>query len=536
MSPTTPAATRSTLTQSLALVWRTLRSMRTALILLLLLALAAVAGSLLPQIPNSPDRVVSYLAAHPFWGDLLLRAGFLDVFGSWWFTMITVLLFTSLVACLVPRSRAMVRAMRQRPVQARELDAFRHYASRRVAMQPGAAAEASRRVLRRRRFRLRADGSSLAAEKGALREAGSLVFHWAFVLLLVGVVVGKGTGYSGRATIVERTPAWVDAPANYDGTLRAGRFFRGDTSGIGIKLLSFQDQFRASGVPMDFVSRVALEDPSGDTVETADVRVNHPVSFEGVRIFQFGFGWAPKLTVMRSGTPIATDPVVTGQETAPDGVSQLAMPWNGFIKLPSGRPQMAIQFQLWPDGRGFFVRDAPMVSEFNPIIRYTLWRGPLLDPSNAGLDTSAMHRAGRGIIAGRWTMDLDRGCVISGPSTGQLGKLANTCRPGSATPKLTLSFDDLRRYSVLTITRDAGVPVVFLAAILVLGGLLAAMYSSRRKLWVRFEPDGDGSIMRVGGFALQRKAQFEDEFAGIVGALVAATGGEAPARQMVGTP
>ena len=46
-----------TLRQSVALVWRTLRSMRTALILLLLLALASVAGSLIPQWPNSPERV-----------------------------------------------------------------------------------------------------------------------------------------------------------------------------------------------------------------------------------------------------------------------------------------------------------------------------------------------------------------------------------------------------------------------------------------------------------------------------------------------
>ena len=55
---------RLTLRQSLALVWRTLRSMRTALILLLLLALASVAGSLIPQWPNSPERVAQYQLDH----------------------------------------------------------------------------------------------------------------------------------------------------------------------------------------------------------------------------------------------------------------------------------------------------------------------------------------------------------------------------------------------------------------------------------------------------------------------------------------
>ena len=61
-------AQRLTLRQSVALVWRTLRSMRTALILLLLLALASVAGSLLPQWPNTPERVAEYRADHAFWG------------------------------------------------------------------------------------------------------------------------------------------------------------------------------------------------------------------------------------------------------------------------------------------------------------------------------------------------------------------------------------------------------------------------------------------------------------------------------------
>ena len=93
------ASAPSSLRRSVALVWRTLRSMRTAIILLLMLAAAAVVGSLIPQIPNSPQRVAAYLVDHPFWGKAFQAAGFFDVFGSWWFALITTLLFVSLVAC-----------------------------------------------------------------------------------------------------------------------------------------------------------------------------------------------------------------------------------------------------------------------------------------------------------------------------------------------------------------------------------------------------------------------------------------------------
>src|SRR5919106_257896 len=131
------STSRPSLRRSVALVWRTLRSMRTALVLLLILAAGAVIGSLLPQIPNSPERVGRYLDDHGAWGTFLFRAGFFDVYGSWWFALITTLLFISLAACLFPRTRALLRALRQRPVQARELDGFRHHAAFRVDAGPG---------------------------------------------------------------------------------------------------------------------------------------------------------------------------------------------------------------------------------------------------------------------------------------------------------------------------------------------------------------------------------------------------------------
>ncbi len=292
------AAPKTSLTHSLALVWRTLRSMRTALILLLLLALASVAGSLLPQLPNSPERVASYLRDHGLWGTFLDRAGFFDVFGSWWFTLITVLLFVSLVACLIPRTRATWRALRSRPVQAREIDAFRHYAELTVPVEPDVAYEVARRTMRRRRFRVAADpgARALAGEKGAAREVGSLLFHWAFILLLVGVIWGKGTGFTGYALIVEGD-TWIDAQANYDGQIREGAFFSGNFTGIGVKLNSFESRFRNTGQPMDFVSNVGLLAPDGTPIRTQDIRVNHPAQIDGLSIYQINWGWAPVIEV-----------------------------------------------------------------------------------------------------------------------------------------------------------------------------------------------------------------------------------------------
>ena len=526
MSP--PAPPRVTLRQSFALVWRTLRSMRTALVLLFLLAAAAAVGSLLPQIPNSPERVASYRLAHPFFGTLFLRAGFFDVYGSWWFVLILTLLFVSLIACLLPRSRAMIRTIRQRPIQAREIDAFPQYRELRVAAEPTAAAATARTVLRHHGYRvaLAEDGRAVAAEKGALREIGSLVFHWAFLVLLVAVIVGKGTGYVGHATIVEGQ-TWTDAAFNYDGDLRTGRFSSGTHTGIGIKLLDYSDAFRRSGVPMDFTSKVDLLNPDGSLARADTVTINHPVSFDGVRIFQFGFGWAPVVTITEEGATIYHGPVVMGQDAQP-GDNPLTVPWVGFVKLPTLRPQVAIKLELYPDSVAYFAGliagvPQPMTQANDPFMRYSVWKGKLLDPSLSGLDTRLMRQVATGGIGRGWTVDLARGCVTSGASSSSLPRqLAGTVCPAGGATGLTMSFPELRQYSRLQISRDTTVPWVLGAAILILAGLVAAMYSSRRKLWVRAEPKDAGSVVRIGGFALQRKDRFEEAFPKIVEDLDAA--------------
>src|SRR6266516_802652 len=520
MSPSAPP--RSTVRQSFALVWRALRSMRTALVLLFLLAAGAAVGSLLPQIPNSPQRVASYRLAHPFLGTLFLRAGFFDVFGSWWFVLILALLFVSLIACLIPRSRAMIRTIGQRPIQAREIDAFPQYRELRVTADPRSAAATARTVLRRHGYRVAVsgDGRAVAAEKGALREVGSLVFHWAFLVLLIAVILGKGTGYVGHATIVEGQ-TWTDAAFNYDGDLRTGRFSSGAHTGIGIKLLDYSDAFRQSGVPMDFTSKVELIAPDGTPARQDMVTINHPVSFDGVRIFQFGFGWAPVVTITDRGTTIFHGPVVMGQNAQP-GDNPLTVPWIGFVKLPTLRPQVAIKLELYPDSVAYFAGliagvPQPMTEAKDPFLRYSLWEGKLLDPSLSGLDTRLMREVATGGIGEGWTVDLARGCVTSGASSSGLPRrLAGTVCPTRSEPELTMSFPQLRQYSRLQVSRDTTVPWVLGAAILILAGLVAAMYSSRRKVWVRAEPKDAGSVVQIGGFALQRKDRFEEAFPKLV--------------------
>ena len=367
------------------------------------------------------------------------------------------------------------------------------------------------RIARRSRPRRASPGKS-----GASRSTGRSSCCWP------ALIYGKGTGFSGLIAVVEGQ-TWVDAEANYDGTIRAGRFFD-DFTGIGLHLKDFRSDFANTGQPMDFVSEVDLLEPDGSMLREESIRVNHPARVEGLWIYQSSFGWAPVVQVTVDGEVVSSGPVVMDRDAAPEGVVEFAMPWRGVVKLPgagAGGLDRAIELELWPDSRAFAALLEPgavpqaMLVEFDPIIRFTVWEGVLGDLATNRLDSTVLDEVSSGIVGAERTADLADGAALAEGEEGS----------GS-----TISFPELRQYSVFQVARDPGVPLVLAAAILILVGLLPALYGSRRKVWVRADPDGDGATVRVGGFALQRKPQFEEEFARLVDALSSAAGGASAPR------
>ncbi|WP_162149106.1 cytochrome c biogenesis protein ResB, partial [Arthrobacter sp. H41] len=102
-------------TGTLRWAWTQLTSMRTALFLLLLLAVAAVPGSLFPQRSANPEVVTQYIQDNPDTGPVLDWFQLFDVYSSVWFSAIYLLLFVSLIGCVIPRAIAHGRALRSQP-------------------------------------------------------------------------------------------------------------------------------------------------------------------------------------------------------------------------------------------------------------------------------------------------------------------------------------------------------------------------------------------------------------------------------------
>ncbi len=521
--------------------WRALTSMGTALVLLFLLALGAIPGALLPQRSLNAGKVDDYLKAHPLIGPWLNAAQAFDVFSSFWFTAIYVLLFVSLVGCLTPRMVEHARSLRATPVAApRNLARLPKHAATRLAASPGdlnALANTIDGRLRGWRTTIRHEGDTtpetveVSAEKGYLREFGNLVFHFSLLGLLVAVAAGKLFGYEGNVIVIaDGGPGFCSAsPAAFD-SFRAGNTVDGTSlHPICIRVDDFAAHYLPSGQATSYAAEIDYQ--SGRDLATNDwhpyrLEVNHPLRVGGDRVYLQGHGYAPTFTVTFPDGQTRTSTV----QWRPD--NPLTLLSSGVVRVdpPAGsypdpverrRHEIAIQGLLAPteqlDGTllssGFPALNAPAVA-------VDIYRG------DTGLDSGRpqslftldprLLQQGRLTREKRVNLRAGQQVVIDrGPAAGTV-----------------VRFDGAVPFVNLQVSHDPGQIWVLVFAITMMAGLVVSLLVRRRRVWVRLTPAGDtapGTVnVELGGLARTDNSGWGDEFERLTGRLLAGLG-EAPA-------
>jgi cytochrome c biogenesis protein len=469
--------------------WRQLTSMRTALFLLLLLAIAAIPGSLVPQVSSDPNGVIQYKRDNPQLSEVLDALGVFNTYTSIWFSAIYLLLFVSLIGCVIPRTKHHLEALRTRPPRTpARLERLEGFTTRTVAVDAATAVDSAEALLRRQGYRVERYGDSVSAERGYLRETGNLVFHGALIGVLIAVGIGGGFGYSGQRVVVEGD-SFLNSLASYD-SFNPGRFFTDSAlEPYAIRLDSFvpvyeQENASALGQAIDFTATVTSTLRGQEPVE-GTIKVNEPLSIGGTQVYLLGNGYAPVITVR--------DPegaVVFSQSVAflPQDANLFSV---GVVKIPDGLDeQLGMTGLFYPSAVA--LESGALASNYpdliNPVLTLEVYSGDLgLDSGRAtnayALDTDELTQ-----IAGRDaddpTIELRLGDTAELPNG--LGSIELTAIP---------------RFVSLDVHHDPSQVWVLLFSALVIGGLITGLFVPRRRVWAKAVAASGGLTLEYAGLA-----------------------------------
>lgn len=464
--------------------WRQLTSMRTALLLLLALAVAAVPGSVIPQNSADPNGVAEWRATNPVGYRVLDAVQGFDVYSSVWFSAIYLLLFLSLVGCVVPRVRHHLSAVRARPPRTpSRFDRLPARGSVRIAGSVAGTVDAADAVLRRKGYRTERYGTSVSAERGYLRETGNLVFHSALLGVLVAVFVGGGFTWTAQR-VVATGETFTNTQIDYD-TLNPGRFFdAASLSPYSLKLdrldVRYQNDPRRPGFgsPLDYTAHVTASDLSGKA-ERRTIKVNSPLDIGGTSVFLLGNGYAPRITVRDAeGRKLLDDAAVPFQ---PQGASMVSL---GVIKARGqGGADLGMQGFLYPTA---VQRDGQPDSLYpglgSPLVSLNVWKGRLgnADDNAFVLDTSG----------GRLTK-------VAGQDTDAPPIQLTREKPTATLPDGlgTVTLDGIDRYAALDVHHDPSQGWVACFVALAVLGLITSLLVPRRRLWIKVTEGPDGNLL-----------------------------------------
>lgn len=235
-------------------------SMKAANLLLALVALLCGLSSLIPQGRELPFYAENYPRAYT----LIYRTHFYDVFSSWYFVLLMGLLCLSLLICSVRMFQRALKSSREDVQKAAALPNAER-------LEPGQL-EQLRRWAASRRCREEQIGESFVFHKNRVGYWGLFLLH---ISVLLVVLFGVFALALPRVTDLDCRPG--ESVSLEDGTQ------------IAVESFSMNND---SG-QLDYASRIQIILPDGQRSASQEIKVNYPMTFGRVKVFQWTYGVSP---------------------------------------------------------------------------------------------------------------------------------------------------------------------------------------------------------------------------------------------------
>jgi cytochrome c biogenesis protein len=494
--------------------WRQLTSMRVALILLFLLSLGAIPGSVIPQTSVDSVKVEQFHKQHDVLAPIYDKLQLFSVYTSVWFSAIYILLFISLIGCIIPRSWQFVGQLRGRPPRApRRLDRMPAYTTWRTSAEPGEVLGAAHRLLGRSRFRTHREGDAVASEKGFLREAGNLMFHIALIVLLLAFAAGQLWKSDGGKLII-RGDGFSNTLTQYDDFTSGSLFSADDLDPFGFTLDHFKSTYTENGpekgTARTFKAGISYWNGADGKPKKTTIQVNHPLKIGDTKVFLQGNGYAPVVSVTDGkGRTAYRGPVAflpQDKNLTSSGVVKV----TDYRDAKGRKDQLGFQGFFVPtfggSGSGTMFSQSPAMR--NPQLFLTAYHGDL------GLDYGAAQNV--------YQLNTKNLKQFKAPGGRPLAK---RLRPGQSMtlPKGggSLKFEGVRPWAQFQIVHQVGSGWALGGALGAIAGLAGSLFIQRRRVWVRAVRGGagGGTVVEMAGLGRSESAKLPQELGDLALAL-----------------
>lgn len=439
-------------------IWNFFTSIKLTVVLLLTLAATSIVGTLIPQ----NEDPAAYLQA---FGELAFRLfsilNFFDMYHSWWFQSLLLLLTANIVVCSIDRLSATRKILFVKTPTFR-VARFRNLKNKNTFDDNRSVDQLKKlykpyfdRIFRYTHLENSDGGFYLFGEKGRWTRFGVYTVHLSIVLLLIGGLIGSIFGFDGFVNIPEGEAVTSIRLGNNGKTLPLDFELRCD---------NFNVSFYDSGMPREYRSGLTILE-NGQPVLSKEIIVNDPLRYKGVNIFQSSYGRMPPNQAVLSFTNKQTGKI--HQRTATVGE---------LIRLP--------------EKMGAFVLDG--------FVSSARFRGQNIGQALRGTLTSESGKRVEVLLPLDFpTFDKMRG----GESI--------------------ISVVDLKQrfFTGLQVTSDPGVWLVYMGFIIMIIGCYITFFTAHQQFCVEVREKSNCSRVTVSGTANKNKLGLENKINRIAGKL-----------------
>lgn len=418
-------------------LWGVFASVRLSVIVLTLLAVTSIIGTVIPQ-NASPAVYVDRF------GEAAYRVlSFLDIFDmyhSWWFQLLLLLLGINLVICSMDRLPAVLKIIGK--TQRLNPEAYRKAIKGETLSMAGSPSEVAGVLSGKLKAPMgtftpvdEGDAHYLFAEKGRWTRLGVYVVHGAVLLLLLGGLLGSLFGYEGTLNLAEGESSQVVRLNGSNAAMPLPFELRCD---------AFSVSFYDTGAPKEYRSDLVVTE-GGAEVLSKQIVVNDPLRYRGISFYQASYGTVPPKSATFSFTSKA---------------SGMSYPVDGDFGQP-----IAI-----PEGLGTFT--------------------PMHFMNNYRFHGRSMGSAVLGVLESAEGEATRLALPVKSPGFDRM-------RQGDVV--IAVADFPQRYYTGLQVTKDPGVWLVYAGFLFLIAGCYITFFMSHKGFMVAVEPTSTGSAVTLYG-------------------------------------